>query len=106
MSRSYRKPYAAITGVYTNSGDDKRVARRCWRRAQEQALRNCKDWEELVMPKRLEASFNDTWSWGRDGGKFRIEPPDPYRINFEAASKFDLWWFEYRTRYYKECCRK
>jgi len=66
MGKSYRKPYAAITGL-RSAAHDKMVARRCWRRAQEQALRDCKDWEELVVPKRLEASFNEVYCWGRDG---------------------------------------
>lgn len=74
MSKSYRKPYSAITGV-RSAAHDKMVARRCWRRAQEQAIRDCKDWEELVMPKRLEASFNDVWSWGRDGKQTLQYPP-------------------------------
>lgn len=66
MGKSYRRPYAAVTGV-RSAAHDKMVARRCWRRAQNQAIRDCKDWEGLVVPKRLEASFNDVWSWGRDG---------------------------------------
>lgn len=74
MSKSYRKPYSAITGV-RSAAHDKMVARRCWRRAQEQAIRDCKDWEELVIPKRLEASFNDVWSWGRDGKQTLQFPP-------------------------------
>jgi len=66
MGKSYRKPYSAITGT-KSAKQDKLVARRCWRRAQEQAIRDCRDWEDLVIPKRFEASFNDVWSWGRDG---------------------------------------
>lgn len=74
MSRSYRRPYSAVTGC-RSAADDKRVARRCWRRMQEQALRDCQDWEELVVPKRLEASFNEVYSWGRDGKqKLRFRP--------------------------------
>jgi hypothetical protein len=66
MGKSYRRPYAAVTGV-RSAAHDKMVARRCWRRAQNQAIRDCKDWEELVMPKRLEASFNEEYGWVRDG---------------------------------------
>jgi hypothetical protein len=74
MGKSYRRPYAAVTGV-RSAAHDKMVARRCWRRAQEQAIRDCRDWEELVIPRRLEASFNDVWSWGRDGKQTLQHPP-------------------------------
>lgn len=79
MSKSYRKPYAPVTSV-RSAAHDKMVARRCWRRAQEQALRDCRNWEELVIPKRLEASFNDVWSWGRDGKQTLRFPPTLEKI--------------------------
>lgn len=101
MSRSYRKPYSAITGV-KSAADDKRVARRCWRRLQEQTLRDCLDYDELTMPKRLEASFNDTWSWGRDGCQTLRLPPEPPKND----SDFELRWFECQTKRYKKICRK
>ncbi len=103
MGKSYRKPYSAITGL-RSAAHDKMVARRCWRRAQEQALRDCKDWEELVIPKRLEASFNEVYSWGRDGKQTLQLPPDE-DLQF-SDSAFDRWWFDYMTRWYRKCCRK
>ena len=67
MSRSYRKPYSAITGV-KSAADDKRVARRNWRHAQNNALRMPNiDWDEFLIPARYEASYNDVCGWGRDG---------------------------------------
>lgn len=81
MSKSYRKPYAPVTGV-RSAAHDKMVARRCWRRAQEQAIRDCRDWEELVIPKRLEASFNDVWSWGRDGNQILQSRSSQYNNPF------------------------
>ena len=67
MSRSFRKPYSAITGV-RSAADDKRVARRNWRHAQNHALRQPQiDWDEFLIPARYEAAYNDVWSWGRDG---------------------------------------
>lgn len=67
MSRSYRKPYSAITG-HSSAADDKRTARRCWRRAQNHALRSFQgDWDAFLIPERYEASFNDVWGWRRDG---------------------------------------
>jgi hypothetical protein len=103
MSKSYRKPYAAITGL-RSAKHDKLVARRCWRRAQEQALRECTEWEELVIPKRLEASFNDVWSWGRDG-KQTLQSPPHESLQY-SDSEFDRWWFDYRTRWYRKCHSK
>jgi hypothetical protein len=77
MGKSYRKPYSAITGV-RSAAYDKMVARRCWRRAQNQTLRECIDYEELVMPKRLEAPFNNVYSWNRDGKQTLQFPPKPH----------------------------
>lgn len=75
MSRSYRKPYSAVTGV-RSAADDKRVARRCWRRTQNHALRSFNgDWDEFLIPARYEASFNDVWGWGRDGNQYLRFPP-------------------------------
>lgn len=78
MGKSYRKPYCAITGKYTGSGRDKEFARRCWRRLQEDTLRNFDgDWEDFVNPERYEAKYNDVWSWGRDGvQKYRYLRPE------------------------------
>jgi hypothetical protein len=104
MGKSFRKPYAAVTGI-RSAAHDKMVARRCWRRAQEQAIRDCKDWDELVMPKRFEASFNDVWSWGRDGKQTLQYPP--------MLEKFWPWTFctaeeeyERQLRWYQRIQRK
>lgn len=105
MSRSYRKPYAAITGV-RSAAHDKMVARRSHRRMQNQNLKkfvaNSLDWDDFINPKRLEASFNDVWSWGRDGSQYLNFPPDPPRDN----SEFELWWYERQTKYYARLHRK
>jgi hypothetical protein len=101
MSRSYRRPYSAITGI-KSAADDKRIARRSWRRAQEQAIRDCADWEELVIPLRLEAAFNDVWSWGRDGHQSLQFPPQPPKDD----SEFERQWFEMRTKWYAKIQRK
>ena len=84
MSRSYRKPYSACAGVYS-AADDKRVARRNWRHAQNHALRMPNiDWDEFLIPARYEASYNDVWSWGRDGKQC---------LNFEPRWEDCLHWF-------------
>ena len=70
MSKSYRQPYAPVAGVQS-AAHDKMVARRAHRRMQNQNLRdfiaNDFDWDEFLNPVRLEASFNEVYSWGRDG---------------------------------------
>ena len=104
MGKSYRKPYSAITGV-KSAKHDKMVARRCWRRAQEQALRDCKDWEELVIPKRLEASFNEVYSWGRDGGQSYQSKPTldrHWQWTFMTAEE----WYERSMKYWLRLHRK
>ena len=66
MSRSYRRPYAAITGT-ASAKDDKRMAHRGVRRQQNLALKISTDYENLLLPHRLECAWNNTYSWGRDG---------------------------------------
>ena len=68
MSRSYRRPYAAITGL-ASAKDDKRLANRGVRRKQILALKTCPDYENLLLPHRLECHWNDTYGWGRDGAQ-------------------------------------
>jgi hypothetical protein len=77
MSRSYRKPYSAITGT-SSAADDKRVARRGVRRRQNQYLRESflsDDWDDFIMPHKYECSFNETYSWHRDGKQTLQSPP-------------------------------
>ena len=66
MSRSYRRPYAAITGT-ASAKNDKRMAHRGVRRKQNQALRTRLDLENLVLPHYLECPWNNVWCWSRDG---------------------------------------
>ena len=73
MSRSYRKPYTAITGV-NSAHHDKKVAARGVRRKQNAWLRNLHDFDRALVPHRRECSFNDPWSWSRDGGQFLTFP--------------------------------
>jgi hypothetical protein len=69
MSRSSRRPYAAITGA-VSAKDDKRLAHRGVRRKQNLALKTCADYEDFLPPHPLECHWNNTWSWDRDGGQF------------------------------------
>jgi hypothetical protein len=68
MSRSFRRPYAAVTGT-VSAKDDKHLAHRGVRRKQNLALMICGDYEDFLPPHPLECPSNNTWCWGRDGGQ-------------------------------------
>lgn len=87
MSRSYRRPFAAVTGT-ASAKDDKRLAHRAVRRKQNLALKTCHDYESLVLPHPLECPWNDTWVWDRDGGQLYHSPW--YESGDEAALRYYL----------------
>jgi hypothetical protein len=68
MSRSYRRPYAAITGL-ASAKSDKQMAHRGVRRKQDQALKTCADFEGFLLPHVLECHWNNNYIWGRDGAQ-------------------------------------
>ncbi len=74
MSRSYRRPYAAITGV-AGAKWDKQMAHRGVRRGQVLALKTCLDYENLLLPHPLECTWNNNYCWGRDGAQSYRTPP-------------------------------
>jgi hypothetical protein len=110
MSRSYRKPYSAITGV-RSAADDKKVARRAHRQMQNQKLQrflvNNLDWDEFINPNRLESSYNDVWGWGRDG-KQTLQFPPTLGPHFgwwrTAEEEQDL--YERQLKWYQKLHRK
>jgi len=75
MSRSYRKPYAAVTGVRSAKAD-KTMAHRGVRRAQNRYARALlKDPEsDILVPHFRECPWNNTYDWSRDGGKMLQAP--------------------------------
>jgi hypothetical protein len=66
MSRSTRRPFAAITGT-ASAKDDKRMAHRGVRRKQNFALKTCADYGDFLVPHRHECAWNNNYCWGRDG---------------------------------------
>jgi hypothetical protein len=68
MSRSFRRPYAAITGT-ASAKSDKQLAHRGVRRKQDLTIKTCLDFEDLILPHALECPWNNTWCWGRDGAQ-------------------------------------
>lgn len=93
MSRSYRLPYSAITG-HSSAKGDKIQAHRGVRASQKHAIRNCLDWDEFLIPHRYECSYNDVWSWHRDGKK-RLREFDHNDFNpFFAVGAYCKWSME------------
>ncbi len=69
MSRSYRRPYAPITGA-SSAREDKQRAARGARRVYDRELRRAaarETWDEFVLPDRRECPWNNVWGWDRDG---------------------------------------
>lgn len=92
MSRSYRRPFAAITGN-ASAKDDKRMAHKGVRRKQNLALKASPDHDNLLLPHRFECSWNETWNWGRDGAQ-------SYRGSLRNAQDAAT------QKYYKKLVRK
>jgi hypothetical protein len=110
MGKSYRKPYSAVTGV-RSAHHDKTVAARGLRRGQNHALRTFKfeDWDEFIMPHRLECSWNNTYSWSRDGKQtlqFPYTPPLEGIWNGYSFNKPDDEFYQRIDRYYERLQRK
>ena len=89
MSKSYRKPYYTWTSVRSSAHDDKTTAARGMRRAQEQSLREAiahgGDWDEWMIPVRSECTYNNVYSWRRDGRQF------PFKWNH---NDFNPYWLQ------------
>jgi hypothetical protein len=102
MSRSYRKPYAAVTGTIS-AKDDKTRAARGVRHSQNHYLRTILQGnllDEILIPHRFECSSNEVYSWTRDGKKhLQFSTPRPGRPD-------DGYWAEATYRYWLKLRRK
>jgi len=117
MSKSYRRPYASITGT-RSAKQDKILAHRGERRAQNYAIRVCQDWEEFFLPHKRECNWNNVYSWSRDGKQrlqFRsTQHNNPYaytgcRWSYNSEEKIFARWEENKQReddWLKEISRK
>jgi hypothetical protein len=85
VSRSYRKPYTAVTGT-RSAHDDKKTAARGMRRKQNAWLRNLKNFDDALVPHRLECAFNNNYLWGRDGYQFLTFPYSRHASCTDLAS--------------------
>ena len=92
MSRSYRRPYEAITGL-ASAKSDKQMAHRGVRRNQNLALKTCPDYDNLLLPHFLECNWNNTYCWGRDGAQSYHSRP------LDSGNEYDL-------KFYRKLLRK
>jgi hypothetical protein len=102
MSRSYRKPYAAVTGTVSAKDDKIRAARRV-RHVQKYYLRKIllhDLLDQFLIPHRLDCPGNEVYSWRRDG-KQRLQFPTPRpghpddRCGAESAYRY---WLKLRRK--------
>jgi hypothetical protein len=75
MSRSRKRPYAAICGN-GSARYDKKLAGCGVRRKQNHWLRNQADNDNFLLPHKLECHHNNTWGWSRDDKQF-LRLPTP-----------------------------
>ena len=102
MSRSYRKPYAAVTGT-VSAKDDKIRAARGVRRVHKRYLRKVLQGDlldQFLIPHRLECSWNEVYTWTRDG-KQRLQFPTS-----RAGHPDNRSWAESAYRYWLKLQRK
>lgn len=104
MGKSYRKPYSAVTGT-GSAKQDKIYAHRGVRRAQKQALQQCLDWDDFLIPHKLECSGNETYSWGRDG-KQSFQFPPTFKSSFWCTVEEDQEYYERELKWYQGLFRK
>jgi hypothetical protein len=92
MSRSYRRPFAAITGL-ASAKWDKQLAHRGVRRKQNLA-QNLHRLRRICFSRiASNVHWNDTYNWGRDGAQcYHSCPPDSED--------------EYYRNYYRKLLRK
>ena len=102
MPRSHRKPYSAVTGTIS-AKDDKTRAARGVRHVQKCYLRKILQGDlldQFLIPHRLECSWNEVYSWTRDG-KQRLQSPAP-----RLGQPDDLCRAEYTYCYWLKLRRK
>jgi hypothetical protein len=85
VSRSSRKPFTAVTGT-RSAHDDKKTAARRMRCKQNAWFGNLKDFKNVLIPNRLECSFNNNFLWNRDEYQFLTFPYNRHLGCAELAS--------------------
>ncbi len=113
MSRSYRKPYASVTGN-RSAKDDKRLAHRGVRRAHNRIIQMMLRDPELniPLPHFRECSCNEVYGWSRDGNQ-RLQVPTAREwsrhwlaVNVPGSLYFGRYDLEWPPKWYIELMRK
>jgi hypothetical protein len=94
MSRSYRKPYAAVCGCDASAKKDKQLAHRGVRRVQNWVAKKMLRDPDLEMPHFRSCPWNDVYDWSRDGGK-RLEVPTAREWSDHVKAVLGLGYFVY-----------
>lgn len=109
MSHSYRKPYSSACGYACNSAD-KRMAARGVRRTQNVYLRTqikYNEFDDFLIPHRLESPWNNTYSWSSDGLPHLLKPISLYFYGLMiAGDKIATSIFESHKQWYERIQRK
>lgn len=107
MSRSFkRQPFMAICGN-GSAKRDKTLAHQGVRRAHRLTLHNALKSEDfdVLLPHRLECSWNNTYSWGRDGKqKYRGLRAKDWGRYVQATEFITMWpaMQRYVTKHFSE----
>lgn len=102
MSRSYRRPYAAVTGT-ASAKDDKLRAARGVRHVQNCHLRKILQGDlldQFLLPHRLECPWNEVYSWTRDG-KQRLQfltPRPGYLDDISGVESAYRYWLKLQRK--------
>jgi hypothetical protein len=115
MSRSYKKqPFMAICGN-GSAKQDKIQAHKGERRAHKRTIHKAlteQDYD-ILLPHRLECSWNNIYSWGRDGNqRWCIPSHTEYQWHLEALYEPNSIWYgdesysQWPPSWYVEMMRK
>jgi len=104
MARSFKKsPFMSICGD-VSAKKDKQLAHRGERRAIQQALyRSRNDYDNFLLPHRLECAHNEVWGWNRDGKQSYCAPTaSDWRYHLMALDPETHCRFEHMYEHYKK----
>lgn len=103
MSRSFkRRPFMSCCGD-NSAKRDKQLAHRGERRAHSRAIhlemKVGGDFENFVPPHRLECSWNNTYSWNRDGSQMYMVPsPRDWEDYLKGEDTWPPQWYQHMMR--------
>ncbi len=100
MSRSSRKPYAAVTGTLS-ANDDKVRAARAVRHVHNLYLRKILHGDsddQFLVPHRLECPSNEVYAWRRDGKQRLRFPRSRHAEDSSSADSTFRYWLKLQRK--------